>query len=353
MLSLQEAVAKDEVKPQLRAVEKCLDRGRFHPELASVYNVESGALRQQLRETLSTIPLHEFLAKSGTTGIAGAAYMVPDKVHDTLIGYTRRADLVPLIGHVVAGWAGGDLKVDIVNDLAYAPKEFSSGGKIPAETVETAQATITPVSFGIAPRITRDLVEDANFEMVEYHLQRASLAMAKKSSNMALTVLKTATDGWGTVNSSNTGDADETRLVNGTTMDIVSCVRALGDDEWHADTMVITPEAYGHSVSTQAAETGWQVVDTTPGYDVSIGTLDVLISHDASLHASTDAQGAAMTNCITLIFSRENALLTGRKRWLQINNYSEPVRDLAGCTVTARQDSVTLYDDSVYVLTET
>jgi len=45
--------------------------------------------------------------------------------------------------------------------------------------------------------------------------------------------------------------------------------------------------------------------------------------------------------------------LTGRKRWLRIDNYAHPIDDLAGAVVSARQDSVTLHDDAIYVLTET
>jgi len=75
-----------------------------------------------------------------------------------------------------------------------------------------------------------------------------------------------------------------------------------------------------------------------------------MCTHD-TLHLATDAEGV-FTDCVTLIFDRDNALVTGRKRWMMVNNYADPVRDLAGCTITARQDSVTLYDDAIYVLTE-
>ncbi len=63
-------------------------------------------------------------------------------------------------------------------------------------------------------------------------------------------------------------------------------------------------------------------------------------------------ENKAMTGCISVIFDKDYALLTGRKRWLRIEKYSDPIRDLIGATVTARQDSVTVYNDSIYVLTE-
>jgi len=60
-----------------------------------------------------------------------------------------------------------------------------------------------------------------------------------------------------------------------------------------------------------------------------------------------------MDNLVTVVFDKDYALLSGRKRWLRIENYSDPIRDLVGATVTARQDSVTIYDDSIAVITET
>jgi len=59
------------------------------------------------------------------------------------------------------------------------------------------------------------------------------------------------------------------------------------------------------------------------------------------------------TDLLTIVFDKDYAMLSGRKRWLRIENYSDPVRDLVGATITARQDSVTLYKDSIFVITET
>ena len=52
------------------------------------------------------------------------------------------------------------------------------------------------------------------------------------------------------------------------------------------------------------------------------------------------------------MFDKNNALLSGRKRWMRIEKYSEPVKDLAGATVTFRQDSVNVYADSSATITE-
>lgn len=354
MLSLQEAVQKDQVKEQLDLIEKQMDSyAEFHPTRASILNVQKPSLRAELQEMLRTIPLREFLIKGGDTSIVNAAYMVPDKLHVDLIGYSHLTDKVPLFSSIVDGWEGGDLKVNIVSDETYKPKYYVAGGAKPTMTVQTEQATITPKTFGIPILITTDLIEDAAYGMIDWHLKQAAMALGDFGTDLALNVLKTGTDGWGAINNSLTGDADETRLVNGTTADIGDAVIEVGDDRFIANTMIITPSAWGHSVATQASEVGWVVSRGTGGYDLQLSDLDVIKSTSIELHDSTDAIGAAMTACITLIFDRNHALLTGRKRWLKINNYAKPIEDLAGATISCRQDSVSLYNDSIFRLTET
>ena len=349
---------KDQVKEQIKLIKKQLDSGKFHPSKGSLLGVESPALRQEIKETLRAHTLSEFLAKSGTTGIAGAAYLVPDKVHDDLIFFSQTTDKVPLISAAVLdGWKGGDLTVNIVDDESYKPRYFISGAKSSMEAPKTVQATISPKTFSLNTTITNDLAEDAvrgnSSGLIDVLLAGTARSIGRFATDAALAVLKTATDGVGTVNSSATGDADETRLVNGTTADIGDAVIAVGDDRFIANTMAITPSAWGHSVATQASEVGWAVSRGAGGYDVQLSDIDVIKSTSPQLHASTDLVGAAMTNCVTVVFDRNNALLTGRKRWMQIENFSHPTTDLAGAVITCRQDSVSLYDDSIFVLTET
>lgn len=356
MLSIQETVQKDEVKEQLRLIKREMEAtGKFHPDKCSILNVQSESLRAHLAETLRTIPLSEFLAKSGTTGLSGAAYLVPDKLHSDLVGYSQATDIVPLISaDVVSEWKGADsLLVNVTERASMVPRKFSSGGSMAHDEANTMQITLTPVSFGLPFNMANDLLEDEKYGLVQWHLKQAAVAMGEYSSNLALTVLQAGADGWGTLNSAATGDADETRFTTGTTSDVLTAIRKLGDDRWDANTMVCTHEAWCHSIAAQASAIGWNNLPPTLGYHTKLGDIDVVKSSSTTLHASTDTVGAAMTNCVTIIFDRLNAMLTGRKRWLQINNYSDPVDDIAGATVTARQDSVTLYDDAIYTLTET
>ena len=86
------------------------------------------------------------------------------------------------------------------------------------------------------------------------------------------------------------------------------------------------------------------------GYELKTGRLHTF--HSRTVLLATGGAGTAMTDCITMVFDRGSALLTGRKHWLKLENYSHPIEDLSGAVVSARQDSVTLYDDSICKITE-
>ena len=361
MLSIQEIVQKDEVKTQLRNVEDAMDGYKlFHPEVASVLNVEDYSLRLQLEEALQKIPLREFLAKSGTTGIGGAAYLVPDAMHMHILGASKLSDKVPqFAAEVVEGWVGGDLKVDIAvrqqeivgTDLkrkwTLQPRPFSSGGTMPTQTVETIQATLTPVSFSVAPRISSDLIEDANFALFEWHLNQAAQQLGYHATDLAISDLKAAADGDGAANTLGATSPSTTAT------NILDAVAQVGAEFWHPDTMIVTHEAWADNISdmTNAAPAPNIVFPpAAPEYDMKFHVLDTIFSTSSNLFATITTK--KFTLVVTLVLDRSAALLCGRKRWMQIENYAEPVADLSGVVISCRQDCVTLYKDACCVITE-
>jgi hypothetical protein len=359
-LSIQELVEK--TSAPRKTIEETMDStAAYHPEEASLIEGLKAQDRFEVQEAIHNIPLREFLAKSGTTGIAGAAYLVPAKVHDDLINYVGESDIAPLIGEMVNGWEGGDLLVDIIDKSSYKAMEYTSGAQFATKTLAVKQATLSPVGFNISPRITTDLVEDAAVDIISFHLKAAAQAMATKSNNLVLTVLGTGTDGWGTINSGN-ASADQTKWT-----EVTGAIAANTDDHWITNTIIATQEAWEHSIMNEiglefvggAAGDAWTThpynyASSTPvaaGFTFKTLNIDWKLLNNDAMHLANE--DGAMTNCVTYLFDRNNAILTGRKKWMQITNYADPVRDLAGMVITARQDSVTLQNDCIYKLTET
>jgi hypothetical protein len=360
MLGIQEMKSKTETTR--KDVKAMLDRGYYDYTEANLYG--SGVNQEGLKpsvvnsivESVRNIPLREFLAKSGTTGIAGAAYLVPDKIYQVMFDSTAETDVVADISMALLPAdqiPGSTLKVDIEVDDQYQPQYFSSGGQMATETMQTIQAELDfSVSWGINFRITNDLIEDSQFDLIELHLRNAGKEMGEFASDLALTVLKTATDGDGTVNGGASGDADETKWTGATTTSVEDAIAANLVDGYVSDTMVLTRQAALHSVFQTAGvayneaqvQNNWIV----NGWPASLGGMNIVYSG-----VNTLTNDKAGTDLVTIVFDKDYALLSGRKRWLRIEKYSDPIRDLVGAAVSARQDSITIYDDSIAVITET
>ena len=110
----------------------------------------------------------------------------------------------------------------------------------------------------------------------------------------------------------------------------------------------LEPGGHALDVATGTA-TGICALPPNDGYHTRLEPFDVLFSTSDQLHDSTDAEDAKFTTCVSLVFDRDSAMLTGRKHWLKLEEYSDPIRDLAGAVVSARQDSVTVYDGSILI----
>jgi HK97 family phage major capsid protein len=365
MLSLQEI--QSTAHAGIRNVRKALDASNgqngWHPEDANIFDGLKASEEADIRETLSRFTLSTLLAKLNAKEILmkgvtadGADVLVATKLHDTLIYAAKEYDICDRLGYVVGPWEGGNLKVDITKDGSYKARRFVGGANIKDVNAAWVQNTLTPEGYGIKIAGGEELIEDEAYGIVQWHAEEAAKAVGKQATDLALSVLTTGTGGDGTLNSSATGNSAETKFSGGTTSDVVQAYRAVGADQFNANTLVCTSEAFGHSISLYTGTNAWHPLEPPEGFDAKIGVLDVLISNSPTLHAAADIEidpASTFTLCKTAVFDRKNALMTGRKRWMEIKNFADPIRDIGGAVVSFRQASACLYNDAIYVLTET
>ena len=369
MIGIQEMksiVEKEDNKTLGKTILEQLEHGYFDNDEANLWGAGwlqkeqrvtpmKQADREKIFESVRNIPLREFLARSGTTGIAGAIYLIPTKVYQTLFDSAAGPDVVADLSSVMVGpeqIGGTTMTVDIEVDGQYVPKKYVSGGQLPTETIQTLTSTLNfTEGFGINFRIANDLIEDSQFDIVEMHLRNAGKEMGEMASNEAAIILITAPDGDGTLNAGASGDSQNTKFAGATTDDVVDGMIANLADGFVSDTICTTHAAALDSILRTAGVANnesdiWSEF-TKGGWPSQIGPLKIVYNDSAYM------QNLGGNRNYTITFAKQYALLTGRKRWLRIENYSDPVRDLVGATVTARQDSVSIYKDAIHVITET
>jgi hypothetical protein len=358
LLNIEEILAK--TGPQRKAIEEQMDKsghkGGFHPEEASIYKGQGKADFADIKETLHSISLKqlmEYLGPSSTTGIAGAAYLIPDKLWDICATAARNTDIVPSVSRML-DTPGSHLDLDIEKDGQFNPKWFSSGGEMPTETMEFVQSTITPKTYGIRPEITQDLIEDSNWDVVQMHLETASRAIGEFSTDIWCGIVVAeylsagTSNGDGTINSVNSGG--DYVYVN----DLFEAETANYADGYRSEYIVAPPHfwqtfATGQNTSPDTYSSGFHdmVMSSNPmDLQTVLGMKVYRIIHattsNSSLYSASKWQ--------TIVANREWFTATVRKRWLKLENYSDPIRDLKGATISCREGHSFIYKDAGCVI---
>jgi hypothetical protein len=356
MYSIQEIVR--DFKPNLDKVERHMDgKSSFHPRDISLLTDPEikAADRLKIKQSVKEIPLGylmEFLMADGTSDLAGAAYLVPDKIYDILFEAGAVNDIVPLCAPVVS-CPGSSLKVDVEVDGSFKAHFGASGGSAPSETVQTTQVTITPKLFQINPVITQELIEDSQFDMMEFHLRRAGEQMGQFSTEQYLAAMISGADGDGTQNTCSTGTNNACYL-----SDLAESWAANLEDGFLSDTVILPPTLL-HTVLAD---------DTIAKYSDqfhSKGSLNSPLNWGSFLgmnivlvkHMNTDYTGDGAlyisSKWHAFVQDKANASLVVRKRWMKIDRYAKPVEDLVGAVISARQDEATIYNDASCEITAT
>lgn len=359
MKSLQEVLSITE--KQRKLIQETMDRlGGYHPDeytpeqtAATIYDGLGKADYTEVRETMNTVPLKrimEFLGKSGTTGVAGAAYLVPDKIYDILFRSAWANDITASAMRIV-DTPGSTLKVDYAVTGQYRPKRVGSGGGAPDESLETGQLTITPgAPWKINTRITQELIEDSQWDVVQIHLEEAAKACAQESSAQSATVMIAAATGDGTLNTMNTGASDITDF-----QDIMDAWAANASDGYISDTILTHPYAVADfssdaSVSAYGSSFHDRQVTDPPMLMGSFKGMNIVTFLGESAYGTNVLYDGS--NWRTLVYNKQEAALCVRKRWLKIENYTDPVKDLVGSATSFREGYATVNKDAICKISE-
>ena len=260
----------------------------------------------------------------------------------------------------VVSCPGSSLKIDVEVDGQFIAHFFGGGGAQPQETIQTTQVTATPKLFGINAAISNELIEDSQFDLIELHLRRAAEQMGEFSTQNFLADLILGADGDGTQNALTTGASTTTDLG-----DLLDAYALNLEDGFYSDTVIIGPGPVSDIMQDNSAaiysdtfHTRYVMADSPESFWASAPqfVLGKFLGMNVIVDAASRTTGSGAlylsSKWHSFVLNKANAMLTVRKRWLKMEDYSDPVRDLVGASITARQDQVSIYNDSSCEITE-
>jgi HK97 family phage major capsid protein len=232
---------------------------------------------------------------------------------------------------------GSSFSVNLESPDTMDVRQVGEGAEVSMDAGEYSSVTYTPKKYGVAVRITREMIEDSQFPILEAQLRVAGKRFAEKENELILTAL----DGAGTTVA---GGAAIT-LSN-----ITEAMAALENNSYSATDMIIGNEVLQdlRNIDTfvEASKAG-NTEMLNKGFLGNIYGMNVVRFDDkASPTAGTYKKYA-------YIIDRSQAYGLAVKRDLTVENFDLPTYDMQGACLTWRFDVQLLRSNAVAKITTT
>ena len=199
------------------------------------------------------------------------------------------------------------------------PREVGEGAEIPLDNVDFTTVTITPKKYGVAVRITREMIEDAQFPIFERNLATVGRRFAELETELILTQLDNAS----------------TDISGGaaiTVANITEAMQGIEDNDFTPTDMLIGNEVLNDLRNIDTFVEAQKVGNTDMiqrGFQGTLYGLNVARFSTNAAPSSTYAKYA-------YVFDRKNAYLIAIKRDITVENFTLPSFDMQGAAVTWR-----------------
>ena len=249
--------------------------------------------------------------------------LIPRKIHDTLIEEVDK-NLIPR-SECAIYFGPGDIPGSSVDVNLVTPNEMSirlvaEGAEIPIDQSAYTGFNLKPAKWGVALRITREMLEDAKWNLLQHNLTVTGKRFAENETKL---ILQDALD-----NATNT-------VAGGAAITIANITRAmqyLDDGDYTATTLFVGMEVLNDLRNIDTFVEANKVGNTEMLQRGFLGTIYGL----NVLKFSTNASPSATYSKYAYVTDRMHAYVIAEKRPVTIENFEMPVYDMSAASVTQR-----------------
>ncbi|KKK52219.1 hypothetical protein LCGC14_3107120, partial [marine sediment metagenome] len=116
--------------------------------------------------------------------------LIPRKIHDTLIEEVDK-NLIPrseaAIFFGTGDIPGSSIDVDKVTPNTMDVRVVGEGAQIPIDKVLYTSQNLKPLKYGVSIRITKEMMEDAKWNLLAHNVKYAGKRMAENETNLIIT----------------------------------------------------------------------------------------------------------------------------------------------------------------------
>jgi len=245
--------------------------------------------------------------------------LIPRKIHDTLIEEVDKS-LIPRSEAAMyfgpGDIPGSSIDVDLVTPNKMDVRLISEGAEIPIDQTEYTSINLKPLKYGVAIRITREMLEDAKWNLLQHNIQVAGKRFAENENSLVITELD---------NAANT-------VSGGAAITIANITRAmqyLEDSDYNPTTLFVGMEVLNDLRN----------IDTFVEAD-KIGNTDMLargfLGNIYGLNVIRVSTNAGMTTTTSYVTDKQHSYMIAEKRPITMENFDLPSNDMSAAAITQR-----------------
>lgn len=230
---------------------------------------------------------------------------------------------------------GSTFNVNLETKDTMDVREVGEGAEIPLDNIELEAVSFTPVKYGVAIRITREMMEDSQFELLQRNIRTAGKRFAENETNLVVGSL----DGAGNT------------VAGGATLTLANITEAmqnLEDNDYNPTDMIIGTEILNDlrniDVFVEANKSGDTTMLTT-GFRGNI--------YGMSVHLVSQNFGSNASKTTGYVLDRSQAYGIAIKRDITVENFTLPTFDMQGASITQRITTALLRSNAVSKITTT
>lgn len=258
----------------------------------------------------------------GTEDATAGTLLIPKLIMPALIAAVEKALLPRELASIVWGPTqiqGSSFSINLESPDTIHIRTIGEGAEIPMDAINFTSITYTPVKYGVAIRITREMMEDSQFELLNKNIAAAGIKFAENETSLVLTALDGA-------NTTVTGGASIT-IAN-----ITSAMLAIENEDYAPTDIIIGLEALNDLRNIDTFVEADKAGNTNLMQRNFIGTLYGMTVAKFSTNASPTVTYAKYA----YVLDRSQTYGIAIKRDLTVENFDMPTYDMQGAVLTQR-----------------
>jgi len=271
--------------------------------------------------------------------------LIPETLYSTLIAAVRKK----LIGTQLLALRmgpetikGSSIDVVTTNRDSSAVHTVSEGAEVPIDLAEFSTFNMKPVKYGVRPVVTKEMLEDGQWDMIQTNIEEAGARMAEKLDSLILDELATGA----ALTTDDNGASRSAKSTTGgtavTISDITTAMASLENDNYKATDFIVSVEQANdiRNIDTFVEADKSGVSDPTKSLIGTIFGMNVWVTN-------------VITASYAYVIDRNHALCLAEKRPITIERYNDATRDISGVVLTARWKARYLRPDAMYQIITT